>query len=343
MAFIVDCDHPLVDDYFPSIEHCAFKLSSYLTSLEKESEYIFKHMNAYNSNNNDSSQQQRHESNNHPDLSNSLDESDIPSLYSIMKQIVDSLNESYSCIVNIDESNTIYLKLSPTKKFKDIDMDHLVPIPIINDYDIKKSENQVLWDDFNNLYMDIGMKKLLPYINGESYVDKIISQSEMSPEIVKNAIKHLIYYDCVRLVDIFEFNNRYTVLPTIRNLYEDKDLQLSCIMSVTLNPKRKLPTISNIFKIYSQFRPHIDVKNIYKKNNLVELNIDIKKLINYGVLNNIIRLVRKYPLRLSSNESSITQTLQQYIDGKHSLDKIAVNLGVSKKELEKFFNKYMYI
>lgn len=334
MALLIDSEHPMLEIYFPSIDDCVRKLSNYLTSLEREREYLFN---------------QTHTGTDVPNLSTfTQDHGSLP-LPEMMKLVYDSLNKDYACKVNIDPANTIFIRLYPLMKDPDIVMLHHVPVPIHPSSSFKEYiEERTLWDERDDLdrSMDMGMKKILPFIDGVSYVKKIAFQADMDVDLVIKAIKHLLYYGHVGLTDIFQYSNKYMVTPGIQKLYTQEELQQACLVYVIDDPLKEIPKIQIIFKLYAMYNANNEVKMIYHAIKEHGYNIDIKKLTSFGVLNQIIRRLHPYPvgsIQQQEGTAYISQTLQQMADGKHHLDEIAVTFNMSYNELEPFFEKVIYM
>jgi len=88
---------------------------------------------------------------------------------------------------------------------------------------------------------------------------------------------------------------------------------------------------------------------------LEQFRIDTDKFVIFGVINNIICRVHRYPLTVAYSSSAMEsdnfdktnnnipqQDLKVFVDGKHSFDEIAVNLGKSYTELQNLFSQSMY-
>jgi len=131
----------------------------------------------------------------------------------------------------------------------------------------------------------------------------------------------------------------------IHTLAMNKEMQVSCIRSVTLNPGIPPPTFEDIFRQYAN--PILTLS--HQAQLLQTQNVDIHAFVVFGVVNNIISRVHKYPLVLANNTgidpngSPVElQELSQFVDGKHTFDEIATKLGKSYTEIQNFFSLSMY-
>jgi hypothetical protein len=87
---------------------------------------------------------------------------------------------------------------------------------------------------------------------------------------------------------------------------------------------------------------------------MASYNIDIRRLVSFGLVNNLIRRLQVFPvstkaggsLTLSSSGSEqtaiISSTVPQLVDGKHHMDEIAVQFGAPYSELREHFDKVVY-
>jgi nitrogen permease regulator 2-like protein len=57
--------------------------------------------------------------------------------------------------------------------------------------------------------------QVIPHIDGVKYVKKISLDAEVDIEIVKRCVRALLYYNCVALIDIFQYSNVYTATDKV--------------------------------------------------------------------------------------------------------------------------------
>jgi len=62
-------------------------------------------------------------------------------------------------------------------------------------------------------------------IDGKKHVKRIAQETFMDIEIVKVCIQHLIFYQIVELIDIFQFSNIYAATENITSIAFDETLQ----------------------------------------------------------------------------------------------------------------------
>lgn len=138
----------------------------------------------------------------------------------LMKLFLD-LNNYSECLIPIDEGNSIDIKLFPvrTPPSSNISVED-VPIAVVNLSDII----DVNWDPT--------MVKIVPYINGINSVAQIAVSARSDVELVQECIKHLMYYNCVILSDIFQFSNIYAPTSEIHNFLTNPAVAKACQLFV---------------------------------------------------------------------------------------------------------------
>lgn len=111
---------------------------------------------------------------------------------------------------------------------------------------------------------DLALQTIVPYIDGVNYVKKIATDADMDMDIVTKALQHLLYFQCISLIDIFQFGNMYATLPGIRRLHSSMALQRACAMAVADDPMRPLPQAHVLFQLYCQLQPGVEIRDFVK-------------------------------------------------------------------------------
>jgi hypothetical protein len=140
----------------------------------------------------------------------------ISSIESLIQQIFQDLNNYSECMIPIDASNSVDLKLFPISP----------PPAHVNPYDVPialiklNSLIDPLWDPT--------MLRIIPFINGINSIAQISELSKANLELTKECIRHLLHYQAVSILDIFQFSNRYFVTSSIGNFLRDPDMARAC-------------------------------------------------------------------------------------------------------------------
>ncbi|PVV02374.1 hypothetical protein BB560_003175 [Smittium megazygosporum] len=169
------------------------------------------------------------------------------------------------------------IKLFPTfEKLIEIKSYH-VPILIINPEDLIQGHED----------NDMGMERVIRHLNNINHVRRISQLSDIPEKQVILILQHLQYYGCLRFTEIFQFTNTYVTTTELNNILESDELQADCIEFVTSSKAKfsDLPTIPTIFRLYSCLKGDMSLSKWVVNNNINWNQIDIRKFIMFGVLN----------------------------------------------------------
>ncbi|PGH29631.1 hypothetical protein GX50_07614 [[Emmonsia] crescens] len=138
-------------------------------------------------------------------------------VYSLCQTLMEDLNNYCECMIPIDELNTLNIKLFPIYPSPPIVKAWHVPLFTVR-YEAFVDEN---WD--------LTMQRIVPFINGVNSVRIISALADTDFSLTCSAIRHLIYYGCIFLLDIFSFTAIYA--PTAQfgsTIAVDEDMQREC-------------------------------------------------------------------------------------------------------------------
>ncbi|GAA5978354.1 hypothetical protein JCM5350_001137 [Sporobolomyces pararoseus] len=154
---------------------------------------------------------------------------------------------------------------------------------------------------------DVTLYKICTFINGVNHVRKIAELAEVDLYLARMCIRHLVYYNAVILVDLFQFTNSYAVLPDIAEIAhapeddddEGTDVRLECENYVfSGGPDTRPVPFSTLLKYYSQLQPGLTVSAWIDDLSLDSLPIDVRRMIQFGVIKGFLRRVYAYPVWL---------------------------------------------
>ncbi|CAI4059769.1 nitrogen permease regulating protein NPR2 SKDI_05G0090 [Saccharomyces kudriavzevii IFO 1802] len=139
------------------------------------------------------------------------------SIQDLLMRIFQDLNNYSECLIPIDEGNAVDIKIFPLLRPPTtcVSLED-VPLSSVN---LKKIID-VNWDPT--------MMSIVPYIDGLNSIAKISKLSRSDPSLVIECIRHLIYYKCVTLSDIFQFSNIYAPSSLIRTFLTDQLMASDC-------------------------------------------------------------------------------------------------------------------
>ena len=239
-------------------------------------------------------------------------------IYAICEILLEDLNNYSECMIPIDgTTSTLNIKLFPI--YPSPPPLHAWQVPLLT----------VNLDDMIDDSWDLTMCIILPYIDGVNSVQHISVLADADLRLVRKAIRHLLYYGCVALLDIFSFSAIYAPTPSISGFVEDEAMQRECLRYVSIPSLVPTATIANdstqndnIDASFSQSKPQIrtttllelylslhqgqSVKAWCTSHPSIPKVLDIRRLITFGVIKGFLYRVHKYAIL--SSPSSIATT-----------------------------------
>jgi len=243
----------------------------------------------------------------------------------ILKQIQENLNATGECIIqkiaNLEHSS-IFLKLIKNHTDPQIVQSFDVPVFIVH------NENFQIED------WDLTTQKILQSINGFKTVAFIANETNIGNDVVKDAIKNLLYEKVLMLVPIIQYSSMFVKTSNLVQYYQNRDIQQESFRFVQLDKESvSPPSFYDMFNFYNLFNNGITVQDINEIYEPLEKNIDIRKAILFGLIKGYLSKINKYPVSLQEPQSKI-ESSKKWLTGYHNYDKICSALGMSIKTIE---------
>ncbi|OGM49088.1 nitrogen permease regulator Npr2 [Aspergillus bombycis] len=138
-------------------------------------------------------------------------------VYSLCETLMEDLNNYCECMIPIDELNTLNIKLFPIYPSPPSVKAWHVPLFTVR-YQTFMDEN---WD--------LTMQRIVPHINGVNSVRIISILADTDFSLTCRAIRHLLYYNCLFLLDIFSFSAIYAPTAQFSSMIaSDENMQREC-------------------------------------------------------------------------------------------------------------------
>ncbi|KIM62127.1 hypothetical protein SCLCIDRAFT_120438 [Scleroderma citrinum Foug A] len=232
-------------------------------------------------------------------------------IYAILEQLYEDLNSYSETSIPIDEFNSIELKIFPFYPNPPTVKDWQVPVALINLND-RMDDN---WD--------LTMKKVCEHINGVNHVRRIAQLADCDLELTRQAIAHLLYYQVIMTIDIFQYSNMYTLRKSVQWLADELHVKDECGPYVT-KPGKSIPDWPRLLHLYSRFKPGKTVFEWMESYGAHDLGIDVRRFTSFGVIKGFLRRVHRYPVLLPS-DTLLTPPpeLMPLLDGEHHTDELA--------------------
>ncbi|KAJ4375460.1 Nitrogen permease regulator 2 [Didymella sp. IMI 355093] len=138
-------------------------------------------------------------------------------VYALCEMVLEDLNNYAECMIPIDDSNTINLKLFPTRPPPPPVLAHQVPLLTMSLAGLQSP-----------ISSDLTLNRVLPYINGVNSISRIAQLADTDLSLTRRAVQHLVYYGCLVLLDIFSFSAIYAPTAEIGGFIVDDDVKEEC-------------------------------------------------------------------------------------------------------------------
>ncbi|KAF1954672.1 nitrogen permease regulator 2 [Byssothecium circinans] len=148
-------------------------------------------------------------------------------VYALCENVLEDLNNYAECMIPIDDSNTINLKLFPTRPPPPPIHTHTVPLLTISLSTLSRP-----------LSSDLTLARILPHINGINSVSHIAQLADTDLSLTRKAIQHLVYYSCLVLLDVFSFGAIYAPTAEIGGFVVDAEVGMECARYVCTRSMR---------------------------------------------------------------------------------------------------------
>ena len=254
-------------------------------------------------------------------------------IYSLCEMLMEDLNNYCECMIPIDELNTLNIKLFPTLPNPASVKPWHVPLFTVR-IETMVDEN---WD--------LTMLRIIPFIDGVNSVKRIATLADADLKLTKKCVKHLLYYGCVLLLDIFSFNAIYAPTAEFATLVaKDTEMQKECARYVNTafapavqeeaiidGAERRTSGLTNlttlpdeeiwpltakgdsidgvtIVQLFANLRQGLTVRGWYTQNANLLANIDLRRFVTFGVIKGFLYRIHRYAIRTPKAAAAFDQT-----------------------------------
>jgi nitrogen permease regulator 2-like protein len=278
----------------PSYKSVLRKLTSLITSLEEQSHFLSSDASPPNSG----------------------------KIYSLCEMLMEDLNNYAECMIPIptdDTSpeqgslNTLNIKLFPTLPGPPKIQPWHVPLFVVR-IETLIDEN---WD--------LTMQRIIPFINGVNSVKRIAGLADADLKLTRKCVKHLVYYGCAFLLDIFSFNAIYAHTSQFTDMIaRDEAMQRECarycntkysevrnlaeeavIDERRLNDEDLWPVMADgkaidgvgIVQLFANLKQGLTVREWYAQNAEMLAHIDMRRFVTFGVIKGFLYRVHRFAVK----------------------------------------------
>ncbi|KAJ2545258.1 Nitrogen permease regulator 2 [Coemansia sp. RSA 1933] len=224
----------------------------------------------------------------------------------MMQQMVYKLNTHGEYQIELDMRNIstslaatgVSIKLFPSYGSPtDIKAYH-VPVRLIDFALARLKSSQTVYQTqmTDDIVWDLVLERVTHCIDNVKHVSLIARLTQIREETVVLALKHLDYYGCIALVDIFQFSNIYEVQYQAMGLFENAWLQRECYSYVTKDDLTGDISMDELIGLYATMRDRRSVAEWVIENRLDLKRFDVRRLVVFGVMHKFLRRVYCYPI-----------------------------------------------
>ncbi|KAF8077854.1 NPR2-domain-containing protein [Lyophyllum atratum] len=215
-----------------------------------------------------------------------------PAIHAILEQLYEDLNSYSETSIPIDRFNSIELKIFPFYPNPPPVKDWMVPLALIN-ISRRVEDN---WD--------LTMVNVCKFIDGTNHVSRIAHLADCDILLTRRAISHLLFYQVIMTVDIFQYSNMYTLVNSIQWLADEAHVRDECGPYVT-KPGHSVPDWPKLLHLYSRLKPGRTVLEWMDTHDVHHLGIDVRRFTSFGVIKGFLRRVHRYPVLLPPDPSQV--------------------------------------
>ncbi|KXN92240.1 hypothetical protein AN958_08693 [Leucoagaricus sp. SymC.cos] len=211
-------------------------------------------------------------------------------IHAILEQLYEDLNSYAETSISVDKFNSIELKIFPFYPNPPPVQDWMVPLALINL--AKRTEDN--WD--------LTMVKVCKFIDGTNHVSRIAYLADCDIALTRQAISHLLYYQVIMTIDIFQWSNMYTLRKSIQWLADEIHVKEECGPYVT-KQGHSIPDWPKLLHLYSRMKPGKTMFEWKEEFEAEKLGIDIRRFTSFGVIKGFLRRVHRWPVYLPPERS----------------------------------------
>ena len=230
---------------------------------------------------------------------------------------MEDLNNYAECMIPIDELNTLNIKLFPTLPSPPKVHAWHVPLFVVR-IETLIDEN---WD--------LTMQRIIPFVNGVNSISRIAGLADADLKLTRKCVRHLVYYGCVLLLDVFSFHAIYAPTSEFTGMIvKDEEMQKECARycntkfcergamaeeAVVVVEERRLTAEDEdvwpkmwdgeaidgvgIVQLFANLRQGLTVREWYAQNAGMLTNIDLRRFVTFGVIKGFLYRVHRYAVR----------------------------------------------
>ncbi|PHH72509.1 hypothetical protein CDD82_5939 [Ophiocordyceps australis] len=254
-------------------------------------------------------------------------------LESLLEIVKEDLNNYGECMIPVDDANTINMKLFPHYPIPPTVQGWHVPVP------------KTRFSDIVDATWDLTLQRVIDKIDGVSDVRRIAHEASVSLDLAKAALRHLLYYDTILLLDMFFFSSCYAPRPGIHDFIRNVDAMVDECAGYVSHGHLRVANY-HLIKLMASFSQGKSIKECIMTSNENGFNVlahvDLRRFVQFGLIKGCLYRVHKYVLSkqylaaLATGQSRPIpggDSLQIYTDGCHHFDQIITEKNMTDSQI----------
>ncbi|KAJ2706057.1 Nitrogen permease regulator 2 [Coemansia sp. IMI 203386] len=161
---------------------------------------------------------------------------------------------------------------------------------------IKSSSSEFQSKVASETVWDMVLDKVIHCMDNVNHVRRIARLAQVQEDWVILALKHLDYFGCINLVDIFQFGNIYEPQYRLMCLYRSAKLQRECFSYVTRDGKVGDIAMDALVQMYLTIRNRQTVGEWIIEQKLDLDKFDIRRFVMFGIMHKLLKRIHCYPV-----------------------------------------------
>jgi nitrogen permease regulator 2-like protein len=235
--------------------------------------------------------------------------------------------------VEADEANTINMKLFP----------HYPNPPVVQGWHVPVSKTK--FADVVDPTWDLTLQRVIAHIDGVSDVRRIAHAAAVSLDLAKTALRHLLAYDTILLLDMFFFGACYAARPGIHDFVRNVDGMIDECAGYVCHAGRR-PSNFHLVRLMASFVTGKTVLEWLWSHHEAGFDVlryvDVRRFVQFGLIKGCLYRVHKYVVSKQYLAGLVTgqsrpvdggDPLQKYTDGCHHFDQIITERDLTDAQI----------
>lgn len=220
---------------------------------------------------------------------------------------------------------------------------HHPPPPVVRGWHVPVAKTR--FSEIIDPTWDLTLQKVIAKIDGVSDVRRIAYEAAVSLDLAKTALRHLLYYDTILLLDMFFFSSCYAPRPGVHDFIRNVDGMVDECAGYVSHGGARVDN-HHLIKLMATFCQGRSIKEwitLSMENGFDVLHyVDVRRFVQFGVIKGCLYRVHKYVVSKQYLASLVTgqsrpstggDPLQKYTDGNHHFDQIITEHNLTDEEI----------